>query len=194
MRRRSRESGMVACGVAGVAERDVLRWKMSGPLLSITTEQEVVMAKRVLIVLGVLVLVAAAAGGGYVYGTSVGRAQANQTRQRFAQERFGAQTNQTPGLRQTPPAGFPGGQGGLRTGGGIVGTIEAIEGDSLVVNTQEGRIRVRTTDTTLIEKLASVTIKDLKAGEQVMVAGSRNDDGSITARSVQSLRGGQASH
>jgi len=33
-----------------------------------------------------------------------------------------------------------------------------------------------------------VTVGDLKVGEQVVVSGSRNNDGSYTARSIQSMR------
>jgi len=68
-----------------------------------------------------------------------------------------------------------------------MGTIEAIEGDTLVVSTEEGEIRVQTTDTTLIEKYTSVGVEDLAVGEQVVVSGSQNDDGSITARSIRSF-------
>jgi uncharacterized protein Veg len=73
-------------------------------------------------------------------------------------------------------------------GGGIMGTIEAVEGNTLVVTTQEGTIRVQTTDTTLIEKYTSVTTGDLEVGEGVMVSGTRQDDGSYTARSIRVLQ------
>jgi len=74
-------------------------------------------------------------------------------------------------------------------GGGIMGTIEGIDGDSLVVSTEEGTIRVQTTDTTLIEKSMTVTVGDLEVGEGVVVSGSQNDDGSLTARSIRSMQG-----
>ena len=45
---------------------------------------------------------------------------------------------------------------------------------------------MQTSDTTLIEKTMSVSVGDLKVGERVMVSGSKNDDGSYTARSIQS--------
>ena len=142
------------------------------------------MGKRVLIGLGVLVLVILAGGGGYLLGVPAGEARANQARQQFGRGRFG----QTGIPDQTPQAGQ---QGGARAGGGIRGAVEAIEGDTLVVNTQDGSIRVKTTETTLIEKLTSVGLTDLGTGEQVMVMGARNADGSFTARSIQSLRTGQ---
>ncbi|MDI7276254.1 MAG: DUF5666 domain-containing protein [Anaerolineae bacterium] len=142
------------------------------------------MRKRVLIGLGVLALVVVAAAGGYLYGVTVGEARANQIRQRFAQGRFTGQGD------QTPAAAFQRGlQGGAPPGGGVVGTIQAIEGDTLVLQTGERTVRVKTTDTTLIEKLTSVGVEALETGEQVVVTGSENADGSVTARSIQSLRG-----
>ena len=143
------------------------------------------MDKRVLIGLGILALVILAAGGGFYYGTSVGEARASQTRQQFFQQRMRGQGGEVPGPLRTLP---PGQEGGARLGGGILGTVEAIEDDVLVVSTQEGTLRVRTTETTLVEKYKSVDVEELEIGEQVMISGSRNDDGSVTARSIQSLR------
>jgi hypothetical protein len=146
------------------------------------------MDKRVLIGLGVLALVILAAGGGYYYGTSVGEARAVQAPQQLFQQRMRGQGRQFPGTFATPQ---PGQEGAARLGGGILGTIEVIEGDILMVNTQEGTLEVRTTDTTLIEKYSSVGVEDLESGEQVMVSGSRNDDGSVAARSIRALQGRQ---
>ena len=143
------------------------------------------MGKRVLIGLGILALVLLAGGGGFYYGTSVGEARASQAQQQLFQQRMRGQGGQFPGPFQAPQ---PGQEGGARLGGGIPGTVEAVEGDTLVVSTQEGTLRVRTTDTTLIEKYKSVGVEELETGEQVMISGSRNDDGSVTARSIQSLR------
>ncbi len=72
------------------------------------------------------------------------------------------------------------------TGSGVFGTIESIDGDTMVISTGDGqKTTVKTTDTTLIEKNASVSISELAQGETVVVSGSKNDDGSLTARSVQ---------
>lgn len=143
------------------------------------------MDKRVLIGLGILALVILAAGGGFYYGTSVGEARASQARQQVFQQGMRGQGAQFTGAFATAQSEQ---EGGTRMGGGILGTIEAIEGDTLVVTTQEGTLRVRATDTTLIEKYSSVGVDQLETGEQVTVSGSRNDDGSVTARSIRTLQ------
>jgi hypothetical protein len=137
------------------------------------------MKKTVIIIVALLVVVAAVAGSFWA-GMSFGQARANQGRQQFR-----GPGGQGPGLFGTPQPG-QGGPG--RFGGGIMGTIEAVEGDTLVVTTQEGDISVQTTDTTLIEKYTTVAISDLEAGEGVMVSGTRQDDGSYTARSIRVLQ------
>jgi uncharacterized protein Veg len=138
------------------------------------------MKKTVIIIVALLVLVAVVAGSFWA-GMSFGQARANQARG----ERFRGPGGQGPGLLGTPQ---PGQGGAERWGGGIMGTIEAVEGNTLVVTSQEGTIRVQTTDTTLIEKYTTVTIGDLEAGEGVMVSGTRQDDGSYTARSIRVLQ------
>ena len=138
------------------------------------------MKKTVIIIVALLVLVAVVAGSFWA-GMSFGQARTNQARA----ERFRGPGGQGPGLFGTPQPG----QGGAgRLGGGIMGTIEAIEGDTLIVTTQEGDISVRTTDTTMIEKYTTVAISDLEVGEGVVVSGTRHDDGSYTARSIRVLQ------
>jgi hypothetical protein len=137
------------------------------------------MKKTVIIIVTLLVVVAVVAGSFWA-GISFGQARANQ-----GWERFRGPGGQGPSLFGTPQ---PGQRGAGRLGGGVMGTIEAVEGDTLVVTTQEGTTRVQTTDTTLIEKYTAVTIGDLKAGEGVMVSGTRQDDGSYTARSIRVLQ------
>jgi hypothetical protein len=145
------------------------------------------MGRRVLIGAGILVLVLLAAGGGFVYGTSVGERRASQARlQQFGQRRFGAQEGQFPLL--VPQ------QGQMRSpgaGGNAMGTVDAIESDTLTVSTGDGTLRVQTTDTTLIERYTSVDISEIETGDQVVVSGSRGDDGTITARSIRSLQRNQ---
>ena len=56
----------------------------------------------------------------------------------------------------------------------------------LVIKSNNGQqTQVKVTDTTLVEKQASVKLTDLATGETVIVSGSKGADGVITARSVQ---------
>jgi hypothetical protein len=73
----------------------------------------------------------------------------------------------------------------------LVGEIQSISNGVLTVTDQSGKqTQVTVTDTTLIQKQASVTVADLEEGDTVMVSGSQGTDGSITARSVQVVTGG----
>jgi hypothetical protein len=140
--------------------------------------------KKIWIVVGVLVLVVAVGGGAFWAGMAYGKSQARQELTSLMQERFRARGGQFPGtgvLTQGTPAGPV-------TFGGIRGTIQAIEGNTLMINSDEGIVKVQTTDTTLIEKNMPVSVGDLEVGEMVVVSGPRNDDGSITARSIMSMR------
>jgi len=141
--------------------------------------------KRVMLVLIAALFLVGVGGGAFAAGTKVGENRAIQDPARFFQQRARDQGGQSPGLLQTPQPGQRGAQG---LGGGVTGTIEEVKGNTLVVSTGTETIRVQTTDTTLIQKYMPVTVGDLKVGEQVIVSGSRNDDGSYTARSIQSMR------
>jgi hypothetical protein len=132
-----------------------------------------------------VVVLAAVGGGAFWAGTKVGENRVTQDQARFLRQQARGQGGQFPSPLQTPQPGQGGVQG---LGSGVMGTIEEVQGNTLSVSTAEGTIRVQTTDTTLIEKYLSVNVGDLKVGEQVVVSGSRNDDGSLTARSIQSLR------
>jgi hypothetical protein len=149
------------------------------------------MSKRVLVGLAILALVIMAASGGFFAGTAVG---ASRARQDLFQGRFGGQggqAGQSSQFQRPARTPQPGQGGGARSGGGIMGTIKSVEGDTLVVTTSEGDTQVHATDTTFIEKYTAVGVGDLEVGERVVVSGSQNDDGSVTARSIQSLRGFQ---
>jgi hypothetical protein len=118
------------------------------------------MKKTVISIVAVLVIIAVIAGSFWA-GMSFGQARANQGRQQFR-----GPGGQGPGLFGTPQ---PGQTGAERLAGGVMGTIEAVEGDTLVVTTQEGTIRVQTTDTTMIEKYTTVAISDLDTARSIRV-------------------------
>jgi len=152
--------------------------------------------------IAVTVVVVLAVGGGAFYGgmkfrenqlkkdpsalfTEIGGVRQG-TRGAFAGQGSGAFPS-APSDGQEAPAGA--GQTS-QSRSGTMGTIESIEGDLVTIKTNDGStVQVQTSDTTLVEQLASVTVSDLKVGESVVVSGTKNEDGSITARSIQSTRG-----
>jgi hypothetical protein len=142
--------------------------------------------KRVAIGLIVAVALVAVAAVAFFAGTRVGASRVVQNPAEFMQRRVMGRGGQFPGMPHAP--GQEQGAAEIMFGG-TMGTIEGVEGGALVISTDEGTIRVHTTDTTLIEKYVSVNPGDLEIGERVVVSGSRNDDGSLTARSIRSMRG-----
>jgi hypothetical protein len=141
--------------------------------------------KKVWMAIAAVLIVLAVGAGAFWVGMSYGKSQANQDLASLMQEQFGGRGGQHPGgmmTRQTERGDA------MRFGGGIMGTVEAIEGGTLVINSDEGIVKVQTTDTTLIEKNMPVGVDDLEAGEMVVVSGPRNEDGSVTARSILSIR------
>lgn len=155
------------------------------------------MKPAVRIILSVVVLIVVA-GGSFLGGTLFGRNQAQVSaasrRGTFFQGTAGQ--NGQGGL-QVFRSGTPGAQGegtqrGQGFGGGTFGTIEKIGDGEMVVTDQSGKqTTVKVSDTTLIEKQASVTLKDLAQGETVIVSGSTGQDGVVTARSVQVVPAGR---
>lgn len=140
------------------------------------------MNRTVRIILGIVVLLLVA-GVSFYGGTVYGK---NQEQAALAARRQGAlagagANGQFPGQGQSGANARAGGQGGM-----LFGQIENIGDDTLVVKDNNGKqTQVKVTDTTLIEKQASVKLADLAEGETVMVSGSQGTDGTITARSVQ---------
>lgn len=144
------------------------------------------MNRTLKIALGI-VLLAAVAGGSFYGGTLYGR---NQAQANLLARRAGAvpgaggvfvDPNQAAGQRRNnAQAGF------------LFGQITEIGAGVLVVTDNNGKqTQVQVTDTTLIEKNASVTVTDLTIGETVIVSGTPGSDGSITARSVQVAQAGR---
>ena len=141
--------------------------------------------KKTLIGVVALLVVLAVGAGCFWAGMSYGQSHASQNAVELMRERFGDQGDLLPGGDVT----FQRGQrDAAQTGGTVWGTIEAIEGTTLIINSNEETVRVETTDTTLIEKMMAVGVDDLEVGKMIVAMGSRNDDGSLTARSVQSTQ------
>jgi len=155
------------------------------------------MNKKVIIGLVAAVVLAAVGGGAFWAGTKVAENRILQDPSRLFQQAATDHASQFPGSggpsRSSEGDTTRWGAGMMGAGGGTMGTIEAIEGDTLLVSTAQETIRVQMTGTTLIEKLMSVVAEDLEIGESVVVSGSRGDDGTLTARSIRSVRGLQSS-
>ena len=148
------------------------------------------MNRAVTIILGVLLVVVVAAGsfyGGMVYGK-------NQAETTFPVAGEGGEFPMARGQFGQRP----GSQGGAEAGqllrdqsGMLFGEIQSIGNGELTVTDPNGeQITVYVGDTTLIQKQATVTLDALEEGETVIISGNRDDDGNITARSLQVSPGG----
>ena len=134
------------------------------------------MKRIVWIILGIVVLLLVA-GGSFFGGTVYGKSQAQTAFAARRQGGFGGANGAGQGL---PGANArAGGQGGMFRPDRQIG-----DGVLTVTDNNGKQTKVTVTDTTLIEKQASVKLTDLE-GETVIVSGSTGTDGTITARSVQ---------
>ena len=79
-----------------------------------------------------------------------------------------------------------GGPDGLGFGGagGLTGTIEGIEGDTITINTAQGPLQATISTDTTIQIFAEGTLTDLENGTQVTVRGQRREDGTVEATSI----------
>lgn len=144
------------------------------------------MNRVVIIALGVLLVVVIAGGsfyGGMIYGENQAQAEipvlGNAEGMPGGREQFGA------------PPGADRGQIPGAQGGSLFGEIQSIGNGEMTIVDQSGeQVQIYVTDTTLIQKQAEVTLADLAEGETVIISGSRGDDGSITARTLQVSPGG----
>lgn len=68
--------------------------------------------------------------------------------------------------------------------GGLAGTIEKIEGNTVTVNTPQGPLQATIGADTTVQMFAEGTWDDLKTGLSVTVMGQREEDGTVTARSI----------
>jgi hypothetical protein len=86
------------------------------------------------------------------------------------------------GQNRASGAGFRGSNGG----GFISGQVTAKDDKSITVKSQDGSSKiVFFSDSTQIGKTAQGTSSDLNNGEQVMVNGTANSDGTIAAQNIQ---------
>lgn len=140
--------------------------------------------KKVWFIIGSVVLLLAVGGGAFYAGVKYGQSHLPYGGRQFPPEGFEMRQGQGQGMlgdttEDRANAGF--------SGGGLVGTIQSIDGNVLVINTGDDTVKVETTDSTLIQKTMTVAVGDLEIEERVMVMGRENDDGTITARSIMPM-------
>ena len=92
------------------------------------------------------------------------------------------------GYSASSTRGYGGGRGG--SGGGFAsGQISDIEGQSITLQLPNGNSEVVLySSSTQVIKPTTASMSDLTVGTQVMIGGTQNSDGSLTAQSIQ-IRG-----
>ena len=84
-----------------------------------------------------------------------------------------------------------GGTGGFAEGNATVGTIKLIDGSTVYVQTTAGDIvQVATSSGTKVTVSSTVPVKDLQPGETIIVEGSKNSSGGVTATSISQSSAG----
>jgi hypothetical protein len=141
------------------------------------------MKKILPIFIAIIIVVGAGAFyGGMKYGQSKSPATARAAGGEFA--------NLSPEERQARMQQFgagTGGQRGTQAGGGFTaGEILSKDDKSVTIKLPDGGSKIIFfSDTTQIIKSSAGSSEDLKTGENITVNGKANQDGSVTAQSIQ---------
>jgi hypothetical protein len=75
-------------------------------------------------------------------------------------------------------------------GHGAVGKVQAIQDNTLVLNTREGTVYVVVNDQTTVEsgpRRKAIKLTDLKPGDRVSIIGEPNADGQIDAKVINQI-------
>lgn len=159
------------------------------------------MSKKILMIVGSIVLVLAVGSGSFYGGMLFQQAQSTNIRNDFFANRggdggpstgsgqaFGVGPGNFGGGGNSGGGGnFGGGNGNGPDGGRTFGQITRIEGDTITLSTPQGQneIKVTLTDSTQIQKTVVGDAGDLKTGDTIVVAGERDSEGNVTAQTVQ---------
>jgi len=130
-----------------------------------------------------IILVLVGLGAGFFGGIQYRNYQINKARSSFAAG--GASGATASGFQRF--TGRTGGTGtGAARGGAVTGSILSVDGNSFTVKLADGSSKiVLFSASTTYSNTISAAQTDLKVGGNVMVMGSTNSDGSVTATNVQ---------
>ncbi len=139
------------------------------------------MKKRIITIVGALIVVIAVFYGGMIYGKSQTGTKSPSSGTSAGGQGFG-----TGRMRN-------GGSGGGNSGGFVSGQIISKDNQSIIVELSNGSSTssgnstkiVLVSNSTPITKSVNGTLDDLTTGENVTVVGTANSDGSVTAQSIQ---------
>jgi len=123
-------------------------------------------------------------GAGFYGGTVYEKSAATTQRQdRFAQTPGGNFSGRSGGANGTAQNR----QGTMRNGGGfIAGEVTSKDDKSITVQDRNGSSKIILySDSTTVGKSVDGTANDVTTGENVMVTGTTNSDGSVTAENIQ---------
>lgn len=105
----------------------------------------------------------------------------------------GQQDSSSSGLPSNLPnfANAQGGNGGAAGGGTTIGEVSSVKGKTLYVTDAQGNtVAVRTTSSSKVTRTAESGARKVKPGDNVVVQGSKRDDGSVRASSITATASG----
>jgi hypothetical protein len=128
----------------------------------------------------VVVLMIVIAGGSFYGGMQYGK---NQTASATAGQQQGGAGG---GRNRAGGAGGPGGNRFGAGGGAISGSVLSLTSNMLTVKMRDGSSRiVLFSNSTAVNKQVAGALSDVSVGGDVMVIGTTNTDGSVTASNIQ---------
>ena len=154
--------------------------------------------KKIIIIIGAIVLLGSVAAGGFYAGITYQSNLADQARANFESMRGQGNPGEFPQDGQNLPEGMP--EGGMRGGqfpggfggAGTTGQVKSIDGDVLMLSTAQDVTTVHLSDTTQVQQTVTVDITQLQPGMRIMVTGEAGADGVITASQIRILTGDPA--
>jgi hypothetical protein len=142
--------------------------------------------RKLLIIIGMILLVALVAAGSFWGGMTYQSKQADRIRQNFMTARGMSGDAQMP-FGEAPGSGqIPGGAAGLG-GNGTNGQVKSINGNVITLSTAQDVATVNILEDTQIKMTVSGDTSDLKTGMRVMVIGEKDSNGNIAANQITVL-------